>query len=53
MSDQETKFHFVQNVESDIPPIAGGKKGRFAKVSQQQAGLRNLPAPQLREMVLG
>ena len=27
------KLHFVQNVESDIPPVAGGKRGRFAKVS--------------------
>jgi len=27
------KLHFVQNVESDIPPMAGGKRGRFAKVS--------------------
>jgi len=27
------KLHFVQNVEPDIPPMAGGKRGRFAKVS--------------------
>jgi len=26
------KLHFVQNVEPDIPPMAGGKMGRFAKV---------------------
>ena len=28
------KLHFVQNVEPDIPPMAGGKRGRFAKVSK-------------------
>ncbi|MEE8479766.1 MAG: hypothetical protein V3T59_00840, partial [Desulfobacterales bacterium] len=27
------KLHFVQNVEPDIPLLAGGKRGRFAKVS--------------------
>jgi hypothetical protein len=27
------KLHCMQNVESDIPPRAGGKRGRFAKVS--------------------
>ena len=27
------KLHFVQNVEPDIPQVAGGKRGRFAKVS--------------------
>jgi hypothetical protein len=27
------KLHFVQNVEPDIPPMAGGKRGRFATVS--------------------
>jgi hypothetical protein len=27
------KLHCVQNVEPDIPPMAGGKRGRFAKVS--------------------
>jgi hypothetical protein len=26
------KLHFVQNVEPDIPPRAGGKRGCFAKV---------------------
>jgi hypothetical protein len=26
-------LHFVQNVEPDIPPMAGGKRGCFAKVS--------------------
>jgi len=25
------KLHFVQNVESDIPPVAGGHKGTFFK----------------------
>jgi len=29
------KLHFVQNVEPDIPPMAGGKRGRFAKVSSK------------------
>jgi len=24
------KLHFVQNVKSDIPPMAGGKRGRFS-----------------------
>jgi hypothetical protein len=27
------KLHFVQNVESDIPPMAGDKRGGFSKVS--------------------
>jgi len=27
------KLHFVQNVEPNVPPQAGGKRGRFAKVS--------------------
>jgi len=27
------KLHCVQNVESDIPLLAGGKRGRFSKVS--------------------
>ncbi len=27
------KLHFVQNVEPNVPPVAGGKRGRFAKVS--------------------
>jgi hypothetical protein len=27
------KLHFVQNVEPDIPPVAGGNRGRFANVS--------------------
>jgi hypothetical protein len=30
------KLHFVQNVEPDIPPMAGGKKGAFCKVSPFQ-----------------
>jgi len=27
------KLHCVQNVEPDIPPIAGGSRGRFTYVS--------------------
>ncbi len=27
------KLNFVQNVEPEIPQMAGGKRGRFAKVS--------------------
>jgi len=30
------KLHFVQNVESDIPPMAGGERGCFAKVSRNR-----------------
>jgi hypothetical protein len=27
------ELYFVQNVEPDIPLVAGGKRGRFTKVS--------------------
>jgi len=30
------KIHFVQNVEPDIPLLAGGKRGRFARVSKHE-----------------
>ncbi len=30
------KLHCVQNVEPDIPPVAGGKRGHFAKVSERK-----------------
>ncbi len=33
------KLHCVQNVEPDIPPMAGGKRGRFAKVSSYLLGV--------------
>ena len=28
------KLHFVQNVEPDAPPVAGGERERFAKISK-------------------
>ncbi len=28
------KLHFVQNVEPNVPPMAGGKREGFAKVSK-------------------
>jgi hypothetical protein len=33
------KLHCVQNVEPDIPPVAGGKRWGFAKVSSYLLGV--------------